>query len=96
MGTVHADRTNATAKLLYGMAFMCAYPNCKQPLYQLSEDGLTQTLNSRICHIASKSEGGPRWDPDMSEAENRSAGNLLLLCSLHAWEIDQPGGRAAA
>lgn len=91
MGLVHSGTTGATAKQLYGTAFVCASPDCRQPLYRLSEDGQTQTLNSRICHIAAKSEGGPRWDPGMSEGENRSAGNLIVLCPLHAWEIDQPG-----
>lgn len=92
MGIVHGEPTPATAKRLYGTAFICAYPDCRQPLYRLSEDGRIQTLNSRICHIAAKSEGGPRWDPEMSENENRSAENLLLMCLPHASEIDEASG----
>ncbi|MBA0053628.1 hypothetical protein E0L36_22985 [Streptomyces sp. AJS327] len=45
-------------------------------------------LNSRVAHIHARSEGGPRWEPQMTEAENRSAENLLPLCLEHAAEID--------
>ena len=90
MGIEHKEPTAATAKLLYGTAFICAFPECSQPLFRLDADGSARHLNSHICHIAARREGGPRWDPDMSEGENRSDENLVLMCLPHAMEIDGP------
>lgn len=45
-------------------------------------------LNIEVAHICARSEGGPRWDPQMTEAENRSSFNLIPLCLDHAREID--------
>jgi hypothetical protein len=84
----HRKPTFATVRQLYGTAFACAKPGCPEPLYKVSEATGRQVLNSRVAHIHARSEGGPRWNPSMSEADNRSASNLLLLCLLHAWEID--------
>ncbi|MFC0532328.1 hypothetical protein [Phytohabitans kaempferiae] len=55
----------------------------------MNDDTGEYILNSRIAHIHARSPGGPRWDPDMSEAANRDASNLIPLCETHAWEIDQ-------
>ncbi len=86
----HPRPTNATVKLLYAHAVCCAHLTCREPLYR--EDGLSGTwaLNSRICHICARSEGGPRWDPNQSPQSNRSAANLLLMCTAHASAIDDP------
>jgi hypothetical protein len=45
--------------------------------------------HSRVAHICARSEGGPRWAPQMSEEANRSGGNLILMCLEHATEIDE-------
>lgn len=84
----HRPPTPATIKQLYGTAFRCAEPSCTKPLYRLNNDTGEWILNSRVAHIHARSEGGPRWDPDMSEETNRSADNLLPLCEQHASEID--------
>ncbi|WP_147291559.1 hypothetical protein [Pandoraea pnomenusa] len=49
-----------------------------------------RTLNSNVSHICARSENGPRWDENQTEADNRNFNNLLLLCLEHAWEVDQP------
>ena len=77
----------ATVKELYANALNCAYPKCTLSLFRVNPDG-TRTLNSRIAHICARRENGPRWDPEMSSDENRSAANLLLLCIEHAYQID--------
>jgi hypothetical protein len=59
-----------------------------KPLYRLNNDTGEWILNSRVAHIHARSEGGPRWDPQMSEEANRSADNLLPLCEEHAYEVD--------
>lgn len=80
--------TDGTVRELYGTAVCCAKPRCGAPLYRLNDQSGGRVLNSHVAHIHARSEGGPRWDPSMSEDENRAPSNLLLLCMPHAWEID--------
>ncbi|WP_405908755.1 hypothetical protein OG742_30595 [Streptomyces sp. NBC_00828] len=75
-------------KQLYGTAFRCGEPSCSRPLYRLNNETGERILNSRVAHIHARSEGGPRWAPEMAEEENRSEDNLLLLCVEHASEVD--------
>ncbi len=91
MPIVHPVPTPGTAKALYGTALVCGFPDCNEPLFKETPDGSGRLLNSRMAHIAARSEGGPRWDPDMDGAENRSANNLILMCVQHADAIDLPG-----
>jgi hypothetical protein len=83
----HLPPTEAKVKELYANAFGCAFPACKLALYRVNEDG-TRTLSSRVAHICARRKNGPRWDPEMSSEENRSSGNLLLVCIDHSYEID--------
>jgi hypothetical protein len=89
MPTVHAVPSPATIKELYANAYCCAYPGCRRPLYKVHSETGERTLNSRVSHICARSEGGPRWDSNQLEDENRSVENLLLLCLEHASEVDQ-------
>lgn len=91
----HRPPSPATVKALYANAFRCAYPSCRRPLYKVDPETGERSLNSNVAHICARSEGGERWDENMTEQENRSSSNLLILCLEHAWEIDQPN-RAAA
>jgi hypothetical protein len=79
--------TPATVRELYGTAFRCAHPDCLRPLYRVSDDTGERILNSRVAHIHARRVGGPRWKI-MDPEENRSTGNLLLLCIEHSYEID--------
>lgn len=87
MSRSHPVPTDAVVKQLYGTASVCAFPKCREPLYRELADG-SRVLNSRVAHIAARSEDGPRWRDEQSENENRSFGNLLLLCIPHASEVD--------
>jgi hypothetical protein len=91
MPIVHRLPTGATVKELYGTALVCAFPGCEEPLFRENPGGAGQSLNSRLAHIAARSEGGPRWDALMTEVDNRSAANLFLMCLRHAAEIDELG-----
>jgi hypothetical protein len=91
----HPPPTEATVKYLYAHAFRCAYEGCQRPLYRQDEQTGTKTLNSRVCHINARREGGPRWDPDQSVDDNRSEQNLVLMCVEHAGTIDQPATLSA-
>jgi hypothetical protein len=90
MPIVHPRPTESIAKELYGLALGCAFPECSEPLFRDIPGQSDRQLNSRIAHICARSEGGPRWDPNMSREDNRAAPNLLLLCLKHADEIDSP------
>lgn len=90
MPVTHPEPTKATVKQLYGNAIRCAEPSCNEPLYRVDASGTARTLNSRVAHICARREGGPRWNADMSGDENRSEENLVLLCTNHSYEIDDP------
>lgn len=84
----HPKPTLSTVKELYGCALKCGFVDCSEPLFIEHADGSGRSLNSKIAHICARREGGPRWDPQMSSDENRSAANLILMCAKHADEID--------
>ncbi len=84
----HPPPSATTVKRLYATAFGCCKPGCGQPLFRRNEATGAWLLNSRVAHIHARSEGGPRWDPHMSQADNQSYDNLLILCIPHAAEID--------
>ena len=86
----HPSPTEATAKYLYAHAFRCAYEGCRRPLYRVDEQTGVRSLNSRVCHINARREGGPRWDPAQSAEDNGSEKNLVLMCVEHASAIDEP------
>jgi hypothetical protein len=88
MAIEHPPPTNATVKRLYATAYACAYPGCDDPLYREDELAGIWTLNSRICHIHARREGGPRWKADQPSEDNRAEHNLLLMCLEHASVID--------
>lgn len=90
----HPKPTQATIKYLYAHAFVCGFKGCRRTLYRLDERTGVRTLNSRICHINARSEGGPRWNPNQSASDNRSRDNLILMCIEHASAIDDPSTQA--
>jgi len=84
----HREPTDSTVKELYATALRCGLPGCMQTLYRFSETG-DRVLNSRVAHIHARREGGPRWNPAMTEQDNRGYDNLILLCIEHSDEIDK-------
>lgn len=88
MAIEHPSPTEATIKSLYAHAFGCAFEGCRRPLYRVDDESGVRTLNSRVCHIHARREGGPRWDPNQSAELNRSEENLVLMCVEHATVID--------
>lgn len=57
---------------------LCAYPGCNSLL--LNKDGV---FIGQICHIEAAEEGGPRFNPNMTNEERRSYSNLMLMCYEH-------------
>ena len=56
----------------------CAYPGCSALM--LDEQG---NFIGNICHIEAAEPGGERFNPDMTNEERRSFGNLVLMCYEH-------------
>jgi hypothetical protein len=90
MAIEHPTPTVATVKFLYAHAFGCAFEGCRRPLYRIDDETGIRTLNSHVCHIHARREGGPRWDSNQSAKDNRAAVNLVLMCVEHAATIDDP------
>jgi hypothetical protein len=93
--TAYPPPTISTVKRLYGSAFRCAHPECRRPLYRLTDDTGDRVRNSEVAHIHARRVGGPRW-LDMPAEENRGFDNLVLLCIEHATEIDETPERFPA
>jgi hypothetical protein len=87
--TEHRLPTNATVKLLYGITSRCAFPGCDEPLFKQVEALSVRALNSTVAHIHARRSNGPRWNPAMTEEQNRDQANLLLLCKFHSGVIDE-------
>lgn len=84
----HRLPTAATVKQMYATAFRCGHPRCRKPLYRMNDATGDLTLNSTVAHIHARRENGPRWNASMSEDDNRSESNLILLCLEHSSEVD--------
>jgi hypothetical protein len=77
--------TDPTLKKLFALSGNeCAYPGCTQPVVD-TELGL---VVGEICHIKGKSPGGPRYDPNQSDAERNGYENLMVMCGRHNKTVD--------
>ncbi|MBS6180987.1 MAG: hypothetical protein KH921_09395 [Erysipelotrichaceae bacterium] len=61
----------------------CAFPDCHHSMIDDSGNFVGQ-----ICHIEAASEGGPRFNPKMTDEDRRSFDNLILLCYDHHKKTD--------
>ncbi|ONK11201.1 ABC-three component system protein [Streptomyces sp. MP131-18] len=67
----------------------CAYPNCGIPLSidaRAAED--QHKAVGKVAHICAASNGGPRFDAQMTTAQRGSADNLIYLCGPHHDIVD--------
>ena len=62
---------------------LCAYPGCNNNLVNDKE-----ILIGKICHIESPEPGGPRFNPNSNNEDNRKFENLIMMCPNHHDEID--------
>lgn len=63
----------------------CGHPDCEEEVADTEQE----IVIGEICHIRAQSEGGPRYDPDLSEDEVDGYSNLILLCPTHHTYIDK-------
>lgn len=74
----------STIKRLFALSNnRCAFPECSLPIVEDSG-----TVTGIVCHIAARSKGGPRYNPEKSEEERHAFENLILMCSRHSKVID--------
>jgi len=79
--------TDKTRKLIWGKSgnrcAMCRHVLCIDAT--LLDD---ESIIGDECHIVSKRENGPRFDPDYLDEKLDSYENLILLCRIHHKQID--------
>lgn len=76
--------TEQTVRRLFALSGnQCAFHECGTPLVHPSG-----TITGEICHIKAKNPGGPRFDPQQTDAERHAFDNLILLCSQHHKIVD--------
>lgn len=73
-------------KKLYALSRnTCAFQGCNEQVWDTSSDSNI----SNMCHIRSKSEDGPRYDPLYPVEKLDKYENLILFCTIHHGIIDQ-------
>ena len=81
--------TPLTLKHLYARSGnCCAYPKCLKE-FSITDNSVLNNL-SEVCHIEASSQGGERWNEDMTEKERHGFNNLIILCFDHHKLIDNP------
>ncbi len=76
----------STVKALWSKsAGMCNI--CKADLWRLKGDGDNYSVG-QVAHICAAEAGGPRFNPEFSDEDNRSYQNLMILCPTHHGEVD--------
>ncbi|WP_139150649.1 hypothetical protein [Halofilum ochraceum] len=66
----------------------CSFPGCDQQCWVPNSDTDKSTSVGVAAHIHAASPGGPRYDPDQSPEQRKSADNAIFLCQDHAHLID--------
>ena len=75
------------------VGFRCSNPNCRAATSGPSDDPEKSVNLGVAAHITAASEGGPRFDPDLSSEERRGASNGVWLCQNCAKLIDSDTSR---
>jgi len=79
--------TDRTRKLLWGKSgSRCAM--CRHVLYVDATLNDDESIVGEECHIISKRENGPRFDPKYPKDKMDSYENLILLCRIHHKQVD--------
>lgn len=66
----------------------CSDPSCRRPTFGSNADGDGEINLGMACHICAAAPQGPRYDPEMTSEQRRSASNGLWMCRLHGTAID--------
>ena len=66
----------------------CSFPGCDRQCWLPNSDANKATSIGVAAHIKAASAGGPRYDPNQSSENRKSAENGIFLCQDHAHLID--------
>lgn len=74
-------------------SYICSNPDCRiHTLAPSTEDSSKFIYIGKAAHITAASEGGPRFDANLSSGERKSIRNGIFLCSNCAEMIDENDG----
>ncbi|MFG1593544.1 hypothetical protein [Halobacteriovorax sp. CON-3] len=79
-----APKTDVLRALFARSNNECAFRGCSHNLINDSNQFIAQ-----VCHIEAASEGGERFNPNMTDEERRDYKNLIILCYAHHIETNQ-------
>lgn len=83
------DFPTAVKKLLAARAgYRCSNPNCQRLTIGPASTPNESVSIGEAAHITAAAPGGPRYDPNLSPEERKSAGNGIWLCKVDARLID--------
>jgi hypothetical protein len=68
--------------------WLCSDPSCRRPTIGSNSDGKGEINLGTAAHICAASPGGPRFDPNQTSAQRRSADNGIWMCKLHGTAVD--------
>jgi hypothetical protein len=69
--------------------YHCSNPECRKLTIGASKDNSKSTLIGIASHITAASEGGPRYDPQITKEERMSLENAIWLCGNCSILIDK-------
>lgn len=75
------------------VGYLCARASCRRSTVGPHSSEIKATLVGEAAHICAASSLGPRYDPSMSDEEQRSPDNGIWLCANCATEIDKDPAR---
>lgn len=91
------DFTQATKRSIGQRAgWACSNPECRKPTEGPKSSGESGTSIGVAAHVTAASEGGPRFDGNLTSEERRSVSNGLWLCQDCAHVIDHDEHRFSA
>lgn len=66
----------------------CSDPSCRRLTIGANSDGTDEINLGTAAHICAAAPGGPRYDPDQTPAQRKSADNGIWMCRLHGTAVD--------
>ena len=79
-----------TARTVAGRAgYQCSRPDCRRMTIGPHTDPNKSTSTGVAAHIYGASPGGPRYDPNQTQADRKSLANAIWLCSECSVLIDK-------
>src|SRR5690349_5464766 len=80
------ERTKA--QLAKRAGWLCSYPSCRRSTIGSNSTGDGEINVGTAAHICAAAPGGPRYDPNQTSAQRRSADNGIWMCRVHGTAVD--------